>query len=641
MTSGKIWAWASVAAASLAWVEGSCYGHSPAFLQPKGAFHGGPSRESRASISGRPLVGRLPLRGESRETGKPCLMKVTSSSRGWGVPQQYMLPNLLDRLTPRQHEGGVDQLREGLNMLHVERERLIKNVMKKIRAASYDWGEQDWNRLFTEFDRDRNGWLDFKEFQNMCRSMGLKPSQLSSDELWIVFEELDYDRTSTVEVSDFTRWLSNVTPAASPFTARQAMAQPAPWTYGGGEGFSLNMPVPEEILSSALAQGAPKEEPASLRGQAAPSTLQGASQAGGGSGGGGASSTLDGLVQDISVFVDTPEPQLRTAVYYFLNELGLSRQKVMGLAIAAPAIFEQNVNTWVRPQVEYLLEIGVPSTRIGKMIVAFPQTLEISLEKKESAVAYLESLGMPLHSVGKCISSQPQLLGLSVESKLAPTVEFLTRECRIPASKVGSLIASFPTVLAYGIETTLKPRLAYIRNELHVPRHRLGALVLKFPQLLGLNVEANLQPTVRYMVNEVGIPQAEISKIVQQHPQILGLSVEANLKPKVSFLLHELGVPPEKLARIISSFPTLLSLSIEANLRPKLAYLVAEGGFSREDVLKAPHLLAYSLKQRIQPRIEFLRNSDEKQMALHSILSLSNQAFERRFLGYTSNMQSS
>lgn len=207
---------------------------------------------------------------------------------------------------------------------------------------------------------------------------------------------------------------------------------------------------------------------------------------------------------------------------------------------------------------------------VCRMIVSFPQLLELSQDKKEATVKFLENLGMPLHSVGKCLSQQPQLLGLSLEAKLQPTVNFLICECRIPSDRIGHLIATFPTILAYSIEGTLAPRLAFIREELNVPRHKVAPLLLKFPQLLGLSIETNMQPTIKYLTSEIGIPETEISKIIQQHPQILGLSVEANLKPKISFLLEEIGVPYERLARIVASFPTLLSLSIDSNLRPKV-----------------------------------------------------------------------
>lgn len=643
MRRSRVWAWASVAAAIATGVSVSA---SLQTQQYAAAWVAVPSRGwaglhgKEALAHGKPaLVGRMPLRRLSNEGVRRKTVRSVMKSGG-GVGGEPTLPNLFDRLSPVQYEGGVDKVREGLNLLHVERERLVQNVMRKIKAASYDFGEQDWNRLFTDFDKDRNGWLDFPEFKGMCRAMGLKNHELSGEEMWIVFEELDYDRKGTVEVSDFTRWLSQT---SSVYTSvNRAPSSSQAWTYGGGDSFLLNMPVPEEIrvhaddLQPSSSSSSPSSSvssssmlPLTSARSPAPALLDIDDAM---------LSTLDQLISEICVFVDAPAAELRNSAYYFLNELGLSKQKVLGLAIASPATFEHNIDSWVRPQVDYLREIGVPPAKVGRMIVAFPQLLEISLEKKEAAVAYLESLGIPVHSVGKCISSHPQLLGLSVSSKLAPTVDFLMRECRIPVDKIGLLISSFPTVLAYGIDTTLKPRLAYIRNELNVPQHRLGAIILKFPQLLGLAVETNLQPTVRYMVKEVGIPQNDISKIVQQHPQILGLSVEGNLKPKVSFLLNELGVPPERLSRIIASFPTLLSLSIEANLRPKLEYLTSEGGFSREDVLKAPHLLAYSLKQRIQPRIEFLKSTDSK-MALHSILSLSNQAFERRFLGYQTRTQ--
>jgi len=561
-----------------------------------------------------------------------------------GGPEQ---PDLFARLSPKQL-GGVSELRDGLNQLHLQRDSAVEDVKRKMRAASYDFGAQDWRGLFAAYDTDRSGGLDFHEFMSVCRKMGVQPTHLSDDELWIVFEEVDATRRGIIEVTDFSRWLSGASPEYQAAPAGERMEG---WTYGGSYGSAnplLNMPVPEEIiadnekpppLSAASVRAAGAAALARARAETSEESASPARAARKGRGWG--KGKLDGLVGEVGVLLDgVVEEQLRDLVYFLSNEVGLSKQRVMGLAIAHPAFFQHNLDKEIRPRVDYLREFGVPASKVGNVLVGFPGIVRVSLDRVEDTMSFLESLGMPLHSIGKCVGQHPQLLGLGAQSNLQPTVEFLTNECRIPREKVGGLIASFPTVLAYSIETTLKPRLDYILNDLNVPKHKLAVLILKFPQLLGLAVETNMQPTVAYMVKELGVQEREISKIIQQHPQLLGLSVEGNLKPKVSFLLDDIGVPRERLPKIIASFPTLLSLSTESNLRPKLEYLTTEGGFSREDLMKAPNLLAYSLNQRIRPRVEFIR-ANGIEMALHSILCLSNAAFADRFDGFETPAASS
>jgi mTERF domain-containing protein len=154
--------------------------------------------------------------------------------------------------------------------------------------------------------------------------------------------------------------------------------------------------------------------------------------------------------------------------------------------------------------------------------------------------------------------------------------------------------------------------------------------VCKFPQILCLSLENNIKPTILFLTEELGIALHDVGKIVQQNPQLLGLNVATNLRRKVQYLVGELGVPQEQLARIVTAFPTLLSLSDETNLRPKVSFLTQEAGFAIHDIVKAPHLLAYSLEQRIKPRCALMKKAGLR-MALASLLSPSDSVFYARF----------
>jgi hypothetical protein len=272
---------------------------------------------------------------------------------------------LLGRMMLPQNDD-LGMQRQELNRLHVERDNMVEKIKRKMRAASYNMGEQDWCHLFSSFDRDGNGMIDFEEFEKLCRQMGLHSSQMSTEEMNIVFEEVDSERRGSIEVTDFTKWLSGNLPGYGDFLVDPVKAvhplksESDPkstvsiWTYGSAG--MLTRPVPEEIRpagnsfsnarldvsSESLEQG---EDVSDNRGR---------------------SSTLETLVRQIEPFVETSGEQLREVVYFLLIELGLSRHKVMGLAIAAPNIFLMNVEANLRPQVMYLQDIGVPVTRVGR-----------------------------------------------------------------------------------------------------------------------------------------------------------------------------------------------------------------------------------------------------------------------------------
>ena len=45
-------------------------------------------------------------------------------------------------------------------------------LKKKLRAAAYNNGKLDWDRLFKHYDKDNSGAIDFTEFRGMVRKDG-------------------------------------------------------------------------------------------------------------------------------------------------------------------------------------------------------------------------------------------------------------------------------------------------------------------------------------------------------------------------------------------------------------------------------------------------------------------------------------
>ena len=498
----------------------------------------------------------------------------------------------------------IKKQRESLNHVQVNRELVYGAIKRKIRASSYDYGTQNINRFFVQFDLDRDGLLDLDEFRKIMRQLGIQEDKLSSEEVRIVWEEMNSEREEGVSVHQFMNWLES----SDKYYMRdlrpetEGSSQSA-WTYGEGLLSSTSNP---SYTSNA-------------KDQTVASTL---------------TTSEDYLplnsVSFITSLVDSCEKRVYEVSYFLMTEIGIPRDKLASIALKAPEIFNLDIEKSLRPLLNDMLDLGVQPHKLAKMVQSFPALLSTSQERRRMAVSSLEYLGLSPNAIGKCFCMHPQLLSLSVQEKILPTVKFLELEGGIPKTGVRKVITCVPSVLGLSIQHNLGPKFEYFKNELHLSQHKTGAMVMKFPQVLCLSLSNNIRPTISFLTDELGVAFCDTGKIVHQNPQLLGLNVAVNLRGKVAYLVEELGVPREHLGRVICMFPTLLSLSHENNLRPKVSFLTKEAGFSLDEIVKAPHLLAYSLEQRIKPRCAIMIRSGVR-MALASLLSPSDEVFYRKY----------
>ena len=84
-------------------------------------------------------------------------------------------------------------------------------LKKKLRAASYTAGGEDWHMLFKQYDRDNSGDLDYEEFTSAVRKDAKIPPDgpdgMSDKELRKLFRQVDVDGGGSVEVEELIDWL--------------------------------------------------------------------------------------------------------------------------------------------------------------------------------------------------------------------------------------------------------------------------------------------------------------------------------------------------------------------------------------------------------------------------------------------------
>lgn len=162
----------------------------------------------------------------------------------------------------------------------------------------------------------------------------------------------------------------------------------------------------------------------------------------------------------------------------------------------------------------------------------------------------------------------------------------------------------------------------------------LPRIVTLFPPLLWLS-EANLNNKILFLTKELNLSNDELRSIIVTMPALLGLSVECNLRPKINFFLQSEDTEEEA-----SSMAILETLSRSEEEDDN--YDREEDGWKRgggggltrrelkDFVIYQPALLAYSLENRIIPRVKRMSEVDiSLSFSPPYVLSITDEKFDQ------------
>eukprot|EP01043_Picozoa_sp_COSAG02_P024996 COSAG02_NODE_1387_length_12938_cov_24.292235_6_plen_1592_part_00 len=91
----------------------------------------------------------------------------------------------------------------------LEAEANMESIRRKLYAASYGNGGQDWHKLFQGVDKDKSGELGFQEFRTAVRKGAkLSPIVVSDDALKTLFKAVDTDRSGEINAQEFANFLN-------------------------------------------------------------------------------------------------------------------------------------------------------------------------------------------------------------------------------------------------------------------------------------------------------------------------------------------------------------------------------------------------------------------------------------------------
>ncbi|KAL5751778.1 hypothetical protein ACOSQ2_022285 [Xanthoceras sorbifolium] len=274
----------------------------------------------------------------------------------------------------------------------------------------------------------------------------------------------------------------------------------------------------------------------------------------------------------------------------------------------------------LRPQILYLIDLGMDLEQIKVITHKFPAFAYYSLEGKiKPVVEFLLELGVPKSDIAMILSKRPQLCGISLSENLIPTMKFL-EDLGFDKKQWAKVICRFPALLTYSRQK-LKTTVDFL-YEMGLSAESIGKILTRCPNIVGYSVEDKLRPTAEYF-RSLGV---DIAVLLFRCPQTLGLSIEANLKPVTEFFLVR-GFSLEEVGTMISRYGALYTFSLTENMIPKWEFFLTMD-YPKSDLVKFPQYFGYSLEDRIKPRYALVKESGVK-LLLNQILSLSSDNFDK------------
>ncbi|XP_026662970.1 transcription termination factor MTEF1, chloroplastic isoform X2 [Phoenix dactylifera] len=228
---------------------------------------------------------------------------------------------------------------------------------------------------------------------------------------------------------------------------------------------------------------------------------------------------------------------------------------------------------------------------------------------------YLDSLGIDLFAA---VAAHPPVAAVPL-ADLRATVDLLL-SIGLAAGDLRRVCGMCPEVLAAGPKA-LTPVLTFLLREAGVQGRDLRRVIHRRPRLLVSDVACRLRPTL-YFLQMLGITA------ISRHTSLLSCSVEEKLLPRLDFL-QRVGFSHRDSRVMVRRFPQLFCYSIKENLQPKIEFLASEMGRELRELKEFPHYFSFSLENRIKPRHRVC-NEKGVFLPLPALLRPSDEQFDAR-----------
>ncbi|GIL73537.1 hypothetical protein Vretimale_5252 [Volvox reticuliferus] len=166
----------------------------------------------------------------------------------------------------------------------------------------------------------------------------------------------------------------------------------------------------------------------------------------------------------------------------------------------------------VHPVRRAFLSVGVSADDLTRASRLEPALLTYTTDRLHDIIDLLLNLGLTGSDIGKVLIAFPQAFQLSLDHHAQPVVDFLRRDVGLGPSDVRTLVTRFPSILGMNVKGQLRPQVAYLAS-LGFSPETLPELVLSRPLVLGPGIE-----TVISFLRRRGVPRSQMHRLLRSYP---------------------------------------------------------------------------------------------------------------------------
>ncbi|XP_047171144.1 uncharacterized protein LOC124839386 isoform X2 [Vigna umbellata] len=284
-----------------------------------------------------------------------------------------------------------------------------------------------------------------------------------------------------------------------------------------------------------------------------------------------------------------------------LNILASQDSAFSSLIQSFPRMLHLSLDNHLTLILDSLLNFGIPTSRISRIILAFPPLLFWNLQILQTRLLAVKQINVADQDYAKFLLKYPWFLSTSIQENYAELLAF-----------------------SYSIKIVL------LFENMDLDKETIGRILARCPEIFASSINKTLQRKIEFL-GRVGICKAFLPGVIRKYPELLVSDIDKTLLLRIIYLM-KLGLSEEEIAFMVRTFSPLLGYSIEGVLKPKIEFLVNSMERPVRDVVSYPRYFSYSLEKKIKPRYWVLKRRDIK-CSLKDMLGKNDEEFAAEFMG--------
>ncbi|CAL5086853.1 unnamed protein product [Urochloa decumbens] len=311
----------------------------------------------------------------------------------------------------------------------------------------------------------------------------------------------------------------------------------------------------------------------------------------------------------------------------FLEYIGIPSPRIASVLLLFPPIILSDIENDIKPRIHEWEKAGIEQEYVGMMLLKYPWILSTGvIENYRQILLFFKRKKITSTALGIAAKSWPHILGCS--TKRMNSILELFNDLGISKKMVVPVITSSPQLLLRKPDEFVQTVVFF--REMGFDKETVGRILCRSPEVFASNVESTLKKKINFLV-DFGVSKHHLPRTIRKYPELLLLDINHTLLPRMNYLL-EVGLSKKDVCSMIYRFSPILGYSIELVMKPKLVFLLRTMKKPLKAIVEYPRYFSYSLERKIKPRFLVLKNR-KIDCSVTDMLAKNDELFAEEYLG--------